>query len=91
MHVCAERAASYNCALLFQERHYGNSALHMAAQRGDYEAVELLVEAGADPTVNNGAQYTPADVARVEDGDVQVLELMNLNFSMLRFIARNTA
>jgi ankyrin repeat protein len=57
----------------------------MAAQRGDYEAVELLVEAGADPMVNNGAQYTPADVARVEDGDVQVLEIVMLNFSVLSF------
>jgi ankyrin repeat protein len=62
----------------------------MAAQRGDYEAVELLVEAGADPTVNNGAQYTPADVARVEDGDVQVLELIMLNFWTLSLIALDT-
>lgn len=54
-----------------KEGHYGNVGLHMAAGQGDIESVELLVEAGADPCVLNGSQFTPADVARVELDIVQ--------------------
>ena len=39
----------------------GVTALHIAAQSGQAEAVELLLDAGADPTVFDGHGYGTPD------------------------------
>lgn len=41
----------------------GDSLLHVAAKKGDDEAVKTLLNKGADPTINNQVQKTPRDLA----------------------------
>jgi hypothetical protein len=42
----------------------GFTALHLAAQGGRAEAIRLLLQAGADPSIRNNNGRTPLDVAR---------------------------
>ncbi len=56
----------------FFERH---TPLCMAADRGDAEAVRLLLERGADPTVQNSIGLTPFEVARRE-GEVEIADML---------------
>lgn len=46
-----------------QDSLYGNTALHNAAQNGNLEVVELLVEWGADASIANQEGQTPYDAA----------------------------
>jgi ankyrin repeat protein len=48
----------------------GATALHYAARYDQREAVELLLERGADPTARDAEGRTPADVAGDETRDV---------------------
>ena len=43
----------------------GNSPLHMASREGDADAVNFLLEAGADPSILNGQNQTPLEVASI--------------------------
>lgn len=45
------------------QNHNGYTALHLAAQHGHSEIVQLLLEAGADPTTRNNEGRTPLDLA----------------------------
>ncbi|KAI8930278.1 hypothetical protein BC831DRAFT_439964 [Entophlyctis helioformis] len=45
----------------------GNSALHSASDAGEFEIVESLLRAGADPQLRNFQDRSPADVAHNED------------------------
>ncbi len=42
----------------------GNTPLHVAAEHGCEETVEILLQAGADPGILNDAGKSPADLAR---------------------------
>ncbi|KAI0274759.1 ankyrin [Gloeopeniophorella convolvens] len=44
---------------------YGYTALHLAADRGNAAAVELLLKRGADKTIKDTDEYTAADLARI--------------------------
>jgi ankyrin repeat protein len=41
----------------------GETALHVAAQRGDAALIQVLLEAGADPTIRDADDQTPLDIA----------------------------
>ena len=41
----------------------GTTALHFAASRGDYDTVKLLIQAGADPTIESDLGKTALDFA----------------------------
>ncbi len=47
-----------------EEARIGDTALHTAARNGTLEMVELLVSAGADPTIRGWMWITPLDNAR---------------------------
>jgi uncharacterized protein len=53
------------------QQRYGFTPLHAAAQHGDVELLELLLSAGADPTVARDDGETPAQTAEAE-GHVDV-------------------
>ena len=42
----------------------GGTPLHFAADAGHHEAVELLLDAGVDPFLRNGAGKFPWDLAK---------------------------
>lgn len=41
----------------------GSTALHLAVKRGAWQAAELLLRHGANPTIPNNARLTPIDIA----------------------------
>ena len=46
---------------------YGNTPLHFAAQGGYKEAVQMLLNAGADKNLKNISNETAADIARTDE------------------------
>jgi ankyrin repeat protein len=52
-----------------------STALHSAAQKGNIEAVKVLLEKGADKAVKNSWRQTAEEVARKE-GHVEVAEII---------------
>ncbi len=54
---------------------HGSSALHVAAYRGHYDVVELLLEAGADPRAENDLGETAMLWARTK-GFGEIMELL---------------
>jgi ankyrin repeat protein len=53
----------------------GETALHLAAECGRKDAVELLLDHGADPTARDGEGRTPADLAAAR-GHEEVLHFL---------------
>lgn len=47
----------------------GDTALHVAAEKGDLASMQLLSEYGADFAATNNAGYTPDDVAELAGMD----------------------
>lgn len=46
----------------FQEGLYGQTALHFALQSGHNDMVQLLLNFGANPNIQNYKGYTPVDI-----------------------------
>ena len=53
---------SNGAAINYQNR-YGNTALHIAAKKGNFEVVKALVEKGANTTIKNNDGKTALDLA----------------------------
>lgn len=74
-YLCIESAAEA-VDLVNLETKYGLTALHYASMRGNYQAVKLLVDAGAAVTVANNVQkWSPLHLA-AENGHASVVELL---------------
>lgn len=58
----------------------GNSHLHNAVEKGDYELVQVLLDSGADPNARNNMGYTPLHFA-VIFRDIKIVELLVKNNS----------
>ena len=56
IHMCVQTDMIFN--LLCQDQE-GNTALHVAVLAHRSEAVRMLMEAGADPTIANHGSFTP--------------------------------
>ena len=55
---------------------YGDTPLHIACFRRNYEASEILLQSGADPNVQNSRKgETPLHVA-VYSGSAEIVELL---------------
>lgn len=54
----------------------GGTALHVAAWRGNKEAVKLLLERGAGTSHRNVEGHTPLEAAR-ENGHTEIVEMLN--------------
>ncbi|KAI1435972.1 ankyrin [Xylaria sp. CBS 124048] len=52
-----------DCAYIDLQNSFGNSALHWACLRGHLDVVRLLLSRGASPTVENGKEQIPLDLA----------------------------
>lgn len=53
---------------------YGETALHCYAIRGDLEACQALIAAGADPNIPGEHNYTPLHEA-IQGGHVEIVRL----------------
>lgn len=65
-----------------QDAFYKRSPLHWAALRGDLNAVELLLEAGADVHASDGLNCTPL-IHAVSSGSLRMVELLLLRGAMV--------
>ena len=66
----------------------GNTPLHVAAMRGDRNAVRLLLDAGADPNANGEGACTPLHLA-LEQKHVQVARMLVASGSQLDIKSRD--
>ena len=50
-----------------RDQYFGKTALHMACRRwqNHYEIIQILLDAGADPTINDGNGYSLSDFAMI--------------------------
>ncbi|CAF0799343.1 unnamed protein product, partial [Didymodactylos carnosus] len=67
----------------------GDTALHLAAQYGHNDVVQLLLFHQADPTIINRRNLTPIDLA-CENGRCQVVNSLLQNHLCLRMLNSNT-
>lgn len=57
----------------------GETCLHYAVRMGNLKLVRILMENGADPTVQGDDGFTPIDVAE-EYNQIEMLDLLQGNF-----------
>ncbi len=69
----------------------GNSPLHIAAGKGKLAACDLFVQSGANPTLLNFAQQTPADLALEKGHLVTAQKLSSLIASLPKPSSKNTS
>jgi ankyrin repeat protein len=75
LHLAAENGHTSVARLLIEKGHAdrnapnreGDTPLHLAAYHGHIDLVQLLVSRGADPTLKNGREHTPAHLAVLQD------------------------
>ena len=54
----------------------GTTALHWAVRRNDIDIIEMLLRAGADPTVSNQAEVTPIQLATINGSTPVITRLL---------------
>ena len=54
----------------------GTTALHWAVRRDDIDIIEMLLRAGADPTVSNQAEVTPIQLATINGSTPVITRLL---------------
>ncbi|XP_072770509.1 BRCA1-associated RING domain protein 1 [Nerophis lumbriciformis] len=69
------RTTSGSPALMKKKNHKGETPLHLAAIKGDVEAVQKLLEQGADPNLKDNAGWTPLHEA-CNLGHVAVVQVL---------------
>jgi ankyrin repeat protein len=58
-----------------QDEHWG-TALHLAVQTGQLDLIKMLLGKGADPNVKNHKGFTPLELALLQWGNDEVIELL---------------
>ncbi len=58
-----------------QDAHWG-TALHLAVQTGQIDLIKILLEKGADPTVKNHKGFIPLELALLQWGNDEAIELL---------------
>ena len=66
----------YGADILVDDMNAGCSRIHDAAEAGDYELVEILAEAGANPNVSDRDGRTPLMLATIHDSLPTVMILL---------------
>lgn len=81
-------ASSLNVDMNLRD-HHGNTALHLAAQRGYANKARILIEHGADPVATNAEGHSPAVVARKarKPALVALLKACEARSAMARMLA----
>lgn len=62
---------------------YGDSPLHIVANWGDIEAIEILVSAGADINAKGETGFTPLHCAAEQNRPAAILKLLQLGARIL--------
>lgn len=62
---------------------YGDSPLHIVANWGDSEAIEILVSAGADINAKGETGFTPLHCAAEQNRPAAILKLLQLGAKIL--------
>ena len=57
----------------------GNSSLHIAMYKKNYEIVKLLIENGGDPLLKNEEEHTPKDLATILNLDKKFIDIFEKN------------
>lgn len=70
-----EAALAEGADLASADSTFGNTALHLAARRGHFDVVRLLLAKGADPLAHDTGTMTPLHVA-TRDGKTKVVRLL---------------
>lgn len=63
---------------------YGDSPLHVVANWGDIEAIEILVSAGADINAKGETGFTPLHCAAEQNRSAAVVKLLQLGAKVLK-------
>ncbi|CAM1294964.1 Uncharacterised protein g1143 [Pycnogonum litorale] len=70
-------------AILDYRTRDGRTALHMAVERNNYEALKTLLDLGASPNYKESKGFTPLYYSVVHNADPQICELLLHDHSMI--------
>ncbi len=63
-----------NSAYVNTQEPDGNTALHIVTERGDYDAVRILLMYGACASLPNAQGKTPLDIAKEKEADPEIID-----------------
>ncbi|KAJ9589776.1 hypothetical protein L9F63_027962, partial [Diploptera punctata] len=82
--IYATREAEFNDRLNHRSTYYGFTALHYAVLADRIEIVRILLENGANPTIENSSGHRPLDYSHDEDIKDLILEYTTKFDELLR-------